>query len=307
MPAAGVPGFFGENRRRRKPVGLDLTFAYDTSGSMDTVNNFIRQISTARRIEFALRDQLVGVQQPNRYSQSRMDEELGFSSGRWVEGSAIISGSTNWSDPSGTSFATGDDIEDVTGSAIAFCNNDRGYRAGIQRVLLSFSDEQGGASLDVTDDAITALTDPEDGQIFIAASGVILTISPTPEGAPVGADWEAFGLVYTTQTTGVAIYRNTVTNEVQYVNAPVADATWEATSFNSGLGTGQFFTVDGPLISTNQGTGSSNYQVVNTPKLAYLTGGAVYCIGEMLSAEALDAFGESIGEVLGSLLYSVLS
>lgn len=307
MPAGGVPGFFGENKRNRRPVGLDMTFIYDTSGSMGNVNSFIRSLSTAQRIELALRDQVVGIEQPNRYSQSRMDSELVFASGRWVEGSQILSGINNWSNPSSTNIGTGNDIEDVTGSAAAIAVNNRGYRDGIQRIILSFSDEQGGANLDTSDAAITALTSPATGQIFIGASGAILTISPAPPGAPVGAQWEPFGLVYTTQTTGVAIYRNTSTNAVQYANVPIADTQWEATSFSSGLGTGVFFDVTGPLINSNQGTGSSNYQRVNTPRLAYLTGGAVYDVNKMLSTASLDAFGTSIGAVLGSLLYELLS
>lgn len=307
MPAGGVPGFFGENKRNRRPVGLDMTFVYDTSGSMGNVNSFIRSLSTAQRIELALRDQVVGIEQPNRYSQSRMDSELVFASGRWVEGSQILSGINNWSNPSSTNIGTGNDIEDVTGSAAAIAVNNRGYRDGIQRIILSFSDEQGGANLDTSNAAITALTSPTTGQIFIGASGAILTISPAPPDAPVGAQWEPFGLVYTTQATGVAIYRNTSTNAVQYANVPIADTQWEATSFSSGLGTGVFFDVTGPLISSNQGTGSSNYQRVNTPRLAYLTGGAIYDVNKMLSTASLDAFGTSIGTVLGSLLYELLS
>ena len=306
-PAGGVPGFFGRNKRNRRPVGLDMTFVYDTSGSMDNVNNFIQSVSTVRRIEFALQDEFIGVEQPNRYSQSEMDKELELSAGRWATGPEILGSGSGWSTADDTNIDTGSSIEDVTGSAVSLAESDRGYRAGIQRVMLSFSDEQGNATLDTSDDAITALTDPQDGQIFIAASGLILTISPAPAEAPVGGDWEAFGLVYTTQTTGVAIYRNTVTNAVQYANVPIADTTWEATSFSSGQGTGVFFDVTGPLISNSQGTGSSNYQRVNTPRLAYLTGGAVYDVNKMLNTDSLDAFGTSIGVVLGSLLYELLS
>ena len=294
MPAAGVPGFFGQNRRRLRPVGLDLTFVYDTSGSMNAVNNFIRQISTARRIEFALRDQLVGIQQPNRYSQSEMSVELSFGGQRWVTGDQILGNLSSWNNPTAGGILTGNDEEDVTGSARAIAESDRGYRDGIQRIMLSFSDEQSGSDLDVSNAVIDALTDPVDGQIFIAASGITLTISPTPAGAP-GAGWEPFGLVYTTQTTGVAIYRNTSTNAVEYVNVPIADTTWA-----SG---GTAFAVDGNLILP----GGSLSQLVNTPKLAYLTGGAVYAIDDMTSSAALDAFGQSIGTVLGSLLYSLLS
>lgn len=307
MPAGGVPGFFGKNKRNRRPVGLDMTFVYDTSGSMNDVNNFVRSLSTAERIEFALRDQLIGLEQPNRYSQSRMDVELSFNSGRWIEGDQILSGQNNWSSPATTSIATGNDTEDVTGSADALATGARGYRDGIQRVMLSFSDEQGNTFLDTSDDAITSLTNPATSQIFIAASGAILTISPAPADAPAGAEWEAFGIVYTTQTTGVAIYRNTNTNDVQYANVPIADTQWEATSFPSGAGTGAILDVTGPLINNNLGTGSTNYQRVNTPRLAYLTGGAVYDVNKMLNTDSLDAFGTSIGTVLGSLLYELLS
>ena len=305
MPAGGVPGFFGENKRNRKPVGLDMTFVYDVSGSMDEVNLYIRALSTVRRIEFALEDQQIGFEQPNRYSQSAMNDEFEFDNGnRWVTGQQVIAGSVGWSTPQDTNIATGNDIEDVTGSAAELALNSRGYRQGIQRILLSFSDEQGNADLDTSNRAETVLTSAANGQIFIAASGALLTIQNPPTTNP---DLEPFGLVYTTQTTGVAIYRNTTTNEPEYFNVPIADTTWEATSFSSGLGTGVFLDVNGPLINTNQGTGSGNYQRVNTPRLAYLTGGAVYDINKMITSETLDAFGRSIGEVLGSLLYEILS
>ena len=49
MPAGGVPGFFGENKRNRKPVGLDMTFVYDISGSMDEVISLFTSLSTAAK------------------------------------------------------------------------------------------------------------------------------------------------------------------------------------------------------------------------------------------------------------------
>ena len=66
--------------------------------------------------------------------------------------------------------------------------------------------------------------------------------------------------------------------------------------------------VNGPLINTlTWHWQCQTIKLVNTPRLAYLTGGAVYDINNMTSEQALDAFGRSIGEVLGSLLYELLS
>ena len=270
---------------------------------MNASNAFVQQLSTAQRIEFALRDQQIGINQPNRYSQSTMEEESLIDGGRWIFGDQVIAGNVGWNSAQNGGLQIGSNIEDVTGSAHGICIGNREYRSGIQRIILSFSDEQGSNNTQANN-VVGALTSPTTGQIFIGASGAILTISRTRQ--QTNPNLEPFGFVYTTQTTGVAIYRNTVTNDVSTSTYQLADTSWETTELG-GAGTGVTMDVNGPIILGRGGSLGNNYQAANTARLAYLTGGAVYDVNKMITSESLDAFGISIGTVLGSLLYDLLS
>ena len=71
MTAGGVPGFFGRKKRTRRPVGLEISFVYDSSGSMNSYIDFLEDGVTMQNFQLALIAQNVGVSQENRYSGQR--------------------------------------------------------------------------------------------------------------------------------------------------------------------------------------------------------------------------------------------
>ena len=72
MTAGGVPGFFGRKKRTRRPVGLEISFVYDTSGSMSDYIEFLESVTTVQNIQLALIANNVGVSQENRFSRASM-------------------------------------------------------------------------------------------------------------------------------------------------------------------------------------------------------------------------------------------
>lgn len=267
MAGNSVPVFFGAKARTKRPPGLDVTSITDTSGSMGPYINFITAQSTFAALENALVAEGIGVLSTNRYSFTRgggntlseieRNVKVNGVSTRWATGAQILSGSAIL-----PSFTTnGGDASENMGLATNIVSaTDRGYLPANQRIIISGSDEQS------TFTAFNA--SPAFSYRYVGVHDVNLSISEPAGPNPVPAG-TLKGFVYTTSTTGVAVYINgsTINNRG---DVPVANV-------------------------TATGIGGTRQENVNQ---ARLTNGAIYDIDI-----SFDLLGASLGSALGKFLF----
>lgn len=272
MAGNSVPVFFGAKARTKKPPGIDVTSITDLSGSMQPYASFISSSATILALENALIAQGVGVLSSNRYSftsgadarnNTLSEIELNVTVNgipqRWATGSDVVNG-----------FATlptleadrGSNTEDMGLASNLVTITDRGYLTGNERIIIAGSDEQ---------EYFTAFTvGPTYPHRYVGVHSVTLSISEPagPNPVPAGV---LIGFVYTTATTGAAIYNDN--GSLNYrLEVPVANMT--ATGIN--------------------GTDQINVDHAKT------TNGAIYDIN-------IDfvLLGESLGNVLGQYLFTI--
>lgn len=283
MAGNSVPVFFGAKARTKKPPGLDVTSITDISGSMGSYANFITASSTFIALENALLSEEIGLLSPNRYSftlgggQSPNFSTLASIeqnvivngvSQRWAPGANILNGTAGL--PTYALNATGYN-EDMGLASNLVTNNDRVYLPGNERIIIAGSDEQSPGQQ-------TAFTvSPSYPHRYIGVHSVSLTISEPAGPNPVPAG-TLVGFVYTTNTTGAAIYLSGSTLNYR-LSVPVANVTALAVSSPSG-----------PTAQINVDHAAT-------------TNGAIYRIDGFGTNFALLA--ESLGTVLGQYLYDI--
>jgi hypothetical protein len=285
MAGNSVPVFFGAKARTKKPPGLDVTSITDLSGSMGSYAAFISSLSTFQALETALVAQEIGVLSSNRYSfasgggqspsfttlpQIERNVTVDGVSTRWAPGANILEGTATL--PALTANQ-GSNTEDMGIAANLMTSNDRNYLTGNERIIIAGSDEQSyGAAFSVS---------PAYPHRYIGVHSVTLSISEPagPNAIPAGT---LVGFVYTTSTTGAAIYLDGSTLNYR-LEVPVANVT--ATAAASEL-PGQ----SAPTLQIN----------VDHAKT---TNGAIYKVNSFGTNFTLLA--ESLGTVLGQYLYDI--
>ena len=279
MAGNSVPVFFGAKARTKRPPGLDVTSITDISGSMQPYANFITARATFVALEQALVAQGIGVLSSNRYSFATGGDSLNNTlpeiernvtvngvSQRWAPGANVLDGTAGL-----PTFSTGGGgTEDMGLASNLMTNNDRGYLSGNDLIIIAGSDEQ---------DPTTAFTtSPTYPHRFIGIFSVTLSITEPAGPNPIPAG-TLVGFVYTTATTGTAIYR--AINTLSYrTEVPVANVTATAAASSSG--------------------GSTKQLNVDHTKT---TNGAIYKIDGFGTDYALLA--ESLGTVLGQYLFDI--
>lgn len=300
----GVPGYLGVKRRQKRPVALDVTFCTEPSGSMVDYLRFIEDVQVVAELERSVRGEGVGVTElQNRYSRTTMQSELNLGSiGRWLSGEQVVNLSAAWQSGTTTGTAFGGGVEDQTGSASVIATRNRAYQAGAERILISASNEQDPFSqLTRVAQVEGELTAPLTRQRFVAMSGVQIAYTG-PLTPPAGT---LMGVVFVSPTQRTAIYRSGDTYAL-LGNAAAGDFTFTARYYANGspyppAGVTSPFTLAGAVARTET---QNNEQIVNTPRLAAATGGALYDLEQMRGDPVgLQVFADSLGEVLGRLLY----
>lgn len=285
MAGNSVPVFFGAKARSKRPPGIDVTSLTDLSGSMQPFATFIGSRTTIAALENALIAEQIGVLSPNRYSFttggdatiSTLPEIELFTTvdgiqTRWAPGSKILNGTA--SVPT-LSADQGGNTEDMGLATNLISNTDRDYLSANERIIIAGSDEQdnfgqGGTIFDTT---------PDFSYRYIGVHSVDLSISEPagPNPVPSGT---LRGFIYTTNTTGVAVYidGNTINNRG-----------------------------DVPVVNVTATASTINFQGSNFPTLqlnvdqARLTNGAIYDIRFFNNGFTLLA--ESLGSALGRFLF----
>jgi len=277
MAGNSVPVFFGAKARSKRPPGIDVTSITDLSGSMQPFASFISSRATIVALENALIAQGVGVLSTNRYSFAtggtfpsdrlstiELPVRINSANQRWATGAQVIDFTANLP---ALRADRGGDTEDMGIASNLVTNNNRDYLSANERVIIAGSDEQ----LSVT--AFTA--SPPFPHRYVGVHSVNLSITEPAGPNPVPAG-TLRGFVYTTSTTGVAIYINgsTINNRA---DVPVANVTATAAS-NGGFPTRQ--------VNVDQ---------------ARLTNGAIYDIRFFNTGFELLAI--SLGNALGQFLF----
>jgi hypothetical protein len=277
MAGNSVPVFFGAKARTKRPPGLDVTSITDLSGSMQPFASFISSRATIVALENALIAQGVGVLSTNRYSfatgGTRSSDTLATIelpvrvnnvSQRWATGAEVINNTAVL--PTLTANRGGD-TEDMGIASNLVTNNDRGYLSANVKIIIAGSDEQATAT--------TFTASPTFPHRYVGVHSVNLSITEPAGPNPVPAG-TLRGFVYTTSTTGVAVYIDgtTINNRA---DVPVANVTATAAS-NNGQPTRQ--------INVDQ---------------ARLTNGAIYDIRFFNTGFELLAI--SLGNALGQFLF----
>lgn len=274
MAGNSVPVFFGAKARTKKPPGLDVTSITDLSGSMQPYASFISSRATIAALENALIAQEIGILSSNRYSftsgggqspsystlfQIERNVIVDGSSTRWAPGSKVLDGTASVPALSATLGGSTEDMGLASNLVEGF---DRGYLTGNERIIIAGSDEQSyGAAFTVS---------PTYPHRYVGVHDVILSVTEPAGPNPVPAG-TLIGFVYTTATTGAAIYNDNGTLNYRLA-VPVANMTATATG----------------------GTRQDNVDHAVT------TNGAIYDID--IDFELL---GESLGTVLGQYLYDI--
>jgi hypothetical protein len=274
MACNAVPIFFGAKARTKKPPGVDVTFITDLSGSMGPYAGFIASSTTITALETALVAEEIGVLSPNRYSfTSGSGSGSAFStlsaiernvtvagvSQRWAPGANVLNGTATLPTLSATA---GGDTEDMGKAANLVAGADRGYLQNNTRIIVAGSDEQSYGTAFVAS--------PTYPYRYVGVHNVTFSISEPagPNAIPAGT---LVGFVYTTNTTGAAIYVSGSTINYR-LEVPVANVTVTAASGNL-------------QINVNR---------------AAATNGAIYDIDISFAV-----LGESLGNVLGNYLFSI--
>ena len=272
MAGNSVPVFFGAKARTKKPPGIDVTSVTDLSGSMQPYASFISARATYVALENALLAQGIGILSLNRYSfasggdsgrntLASIERNVTVSgvSQRWVPGSNLLDGSARL--PTLTANQ-GADTEDMGLAVNLVSATDRQYLTGNERIIIAGSDEQ--------DYATVFVASPSFPYRYVGVHQVTFSIAEPAGPNPVPAG-TLVGFVYTTATTGAAIYVSGSTINYR-LDVPVANMTATATG------------------GTNQ---------INVDRAA-ATNGAIYDIDIDFAI-----LGESLGNVLGQYLYDI--
>ena len=277
MAGNSVPVFFGAKARTKRPPGLDVTSITDLSGSMQPFASFISSRATIVALENELIAQGVGVLSTNRYSFAtggtissdtlatiELPVRVNNVSQRWATGAEVINNTAVL--PTLTANRGGD-TEDMGIASNLVTNNDRGYLSANVKIIIAGSDEQATAA--------TFTASPTFSHRYVGVHSVNLSITEPAGPNPVPAG-TLRGFVYTTSTTGVAVYIDgtTINNRA---DVPVANVTATAAS-NNGQPTRQ--------INVDQ---------------ARLTNGAIYDIRFFNTGFELLAI--SLGNALGQFLF----
>jgi len=276
MAGNSVPVFFGAKARTKRPPGLDVTSITDLSGSMGPFARFISSRTTIVALQNELIAQGIGVLSTNRYSFTtggtllsdtlatiELPVTVNNVSQRWATGAQVLDNTAVL--PTLTANRAG--TEDMGIASNLVTNNDRGYLSANEKIIIAGSDEQSTA---------TAFTvSPTFPHRYVGVHSVDLSITEPAGPNPVPAG-TLRGFVYTTSTTGVAVYIDgtTINNRA---DVPVANVTATAAS-NNGLPTRQ--------INVDQ---------------ARLTNGAIYDI-RFFNA-GFELLAESLGNALGQFLF----
>lgn len=234
MAGNSVPAFFGSKGRTKRPPGLDVTLITDLSGSMQPFASFISSRGTIIALENALLSQGIGILSQNRYSfttgadnkrTSLGSIELSTSvngvGGRWAPGINVLNGTATLPNLVAN---LGGDTEDMGLASNLVAQIDRQYIPANVRIIIGGSDEQSYETAFVTSPAFPYR--------YVGVHTVDLTISEPAGPNPVPAGTLS-GFVYTTDTTGVAVYFDGSTINYR-LSVPVANVTATAASGSSG-------------------------------------------------------------------------
>lgn len=278
MAGNSVPVFFGAKARTKKPPGLDVTSVTDLSASMGPFASFITSRATIVAFENELRNQGIGLISPNRYSFA-----TGSDSGRntlnSIERAVTVNGvEQRWAE--GRSFLDGtatpptyvanliNRTEDIGKSTNIVSETDREYFTANQRIIIGGSDEQLG---NVGGGATPFVASPAYPYIYVGVHDVTISISEPagPNSVPAGT---LVGFVYTTNTTGTAIYISGSTINYRTL-VPIAN------------------------VSSTSGRTDAIYR-----QRPIETNGALYNI-EFFNDNSFELLGTSLGNVLGKFLF----
>lgn len=323
----GVPKFYGVKGRALTPVALDITFVIDSSGSENDIFDFVRNAETAETLSLALRGQGIGTQGglPNRFSLIAGQSvgggfdvpmyEYRFSGNRWVSddnGNAFV----QWGAGTAAGSPLGFGTEDVTShvhyvaSNVATRDEKPVTNPNIETIIITSSteqDEQGNFLQAGT--VMAALNQNAPLRRVIALSDIGIEVEPVHSP---GAQYSPFGVVFNDNANYFVVYLwndspppGGVPGPITVPNVPAADVAFRLT------GTAFFASPSDPVrLFTGAG------QSVNTVKMAAANGsafsntGALYSLTQIRGVPynrqiALDAFGQSLGEALGGLIFGV--
>lgn len=285
------PDYFGVITDKR-PVGIDVTFITDTSGSMDPYVNFVSSFSSVRALELSLFGQEVGVTSQNRYSTclgaptdppfisslATIEKFVTLSgqSVRWAPGSSVRASSVTWPNLSGFRGAT----EDMTGATYFVASGARDYVSQNERIIISASDEQ--SALTLVTGALNTVQAGSTRQRYVGIHSVNFSVSEPagPNPAPAGT---VIGFVYTTNNAGVLVYTDGSQSLIRS-DVPVANVTVTVKPLPFGPG-------DQPRPELLQFPPATN--------------GAIYSIDIAGTASGSAILLSSLGQILGKYLYDI--
>jgi len=262
MAGNSVPVFFGAKARTKRPPGLDVTSITDLSNSMQPFASFIASRATITALENALIAQGVGILSTNRYSfatggttireessDTLANIELPVSvnnvSQRWATGTQVLNNTAVL--PTLTADRGGD-TENMGIASNLVTNNDRDYLSANEKIIIAGSNEQDGGA--------TAFTvSPTFPHRYVGVHSVNLSISEPAGPNPVPAGILA-GFVYTTNTTGVAVYidGSTINNRG---DVPVANVTATAQAGTNQINVNHCSTTNGAIYDIRLFQGST--------------------------------------------------
>lgn len=273
MAANSVPVFFGAKARSKNPPGLDVTFIIDLSDSTYSEITDVASETSVRTLETELLSQGIGVVSPNRYSFTTGGDG-DFNTLPEIERNAIVNGVPQRWAPGANVLnnsailpnliaGQGENTEDMGLAANLITENDRDYIAINERIIIAASDEQSYGT------PFTA--NPTYPHRYVGVHEVSLSINEPAGPNPVPAG-NLVGFIYTTATTGTAIYEGGIVADYR-LEVPVANVTAIA----------------------RDGARQENIDQ------ARVTNGAIYDIDR---ADVPDLV-KSIGEVLGQYLFAI--
>jgi hypothetical protein len=226
MAANSVPVFFGAKARSKNPPGLDVTYIIDLSDSR--YGDYAPEVASERSVrgmEEELLSQGIGVVSPNRYSFTSGGDS-GSNTLPEIEQNAIVNGLPQRWAPGANVLndsailpnliaGRGESTEDIGLAANLITENDRDYMAINERIIIAASDEQSYGT------PFTA--NPTYPHRYVGVHEVSLSINEPAGPNPVPAGGLLVGFIYTTATTGTAIYEST---KLDYrLDVPVANVT----------------------------------------------------------------------------------
>lgn len=258
MAGNSVPVFFGAKARTKRPPGLDVTSITDLSGSMQPFASFIASRATITALENALIAQGVGILSTNRYSFAtggttssdtlatiELPVRVSNVSQRWATGAQVLNNTAVL--PTLTANRGGA-TENMGIASNLVTNNDRGYLSANEKIIIAGSDEQSGGA--------TAFTvSPTFPHRYVGVHSVNISISEPAGPNPVPAGILA-GFVYTTNTTGVAVYidGSTINNRG---DVPVANVTATAQAGTNQINVNHCSTTNGAIYDIRLFQGST--------------------------------------------------